>query len=60
MHLRHIHQGYMYHGHIEVHKEVSMLVNFAWVTRLERPKGSKDKVKRPEGPPTRSWGQEGP
>ena len=24
----------------------------AWVTRGERPKGAKDKVKRPEGPPT--------
>ena len=33
----------------EVEKEV--LVNFAWVTRPERPKGAKDEVKRPEGPP---------
>ena len=32
----------------------------AWVTRPERPKGAKDEVKRPEGPPTRSWGPEGP
>ena len=23
----------------------------AWVTRPERPKGAKDEVKRPEGPP---------
>ena len=46
-----MHQGYMYHGYIEVHKEVSVLVNFAWVARPERPKGAKDEVKRPEGPP---------
>ena len=26
----------------------------------ERPKGAKDKVKRPEGPPAISWGPEGP
>ena len=26
----------------------------------ERPKGAKDEVKRPEGPPARSWGPEGP
>ena len=32
----------------------------AWVTRPERPKGAKDEVKRPEGPPTRSRGAEGP
>ena len=44
----------------EVHKEVSVLVNFAWVTRPERPKGAKDEVKRPEGSPTRSQGPEGP
>ena len=31
---------------IEVEKGV--LVNFAWVTRPERPKGAKDEVKRPE------------
>merc|ERR1712222_175047 len=31
----------------------------AWVTRPERPKGAKDKVKRPEGPPARSRGLEG-
>ena len=43
---------------LEVEKEV--LVNFAWVTRPERPKGAKDEVKRPEGPPPRSWGPEGP
>ena len=41
----------------EVEKEV--LVNFAWVTRPERPKGAKDEVKRPEGPPPRSRGPEG-
>ena len=29
-------------------------------TRPERPKGAKDEVKRPEGPPTRSRGPEGP
>ena len=46
----------MYHGYIEVHKEVLVLANFAWVTRPERPKGAKDKVKGPEGPPTRSRG----
>ena len=43
---------------VEVEKEV--LVNFAWVTRPERPKGVKDEVKRPEGPPIRSRGPEGP
>ena len=43
---------------IEVKKEV--LVNFAWVKRPERPKGAKDEVKGPEGPPTRSQGPEGP
>ena len=32
----------------------------AWVTRPERPKGGKDEVKRPEGPPIRSRGPEGP
>ena len=32
----------------------------AWVTRPERPKGAKDEVKGPEGPPTRSRGPEGP
>ena len=32
----------------------------AWVTRPERPKGVKDEVKRPEGPPARSRGTEGP
>ena len=37
---------------VEVEKQV--LVNFAWVTRPERPKGAKDGVKRPEGPPPRS------
>ena len=31
-----------------------------WVTRPERPKGVKDEVKRPEGPPARSRGPEGP
>ena len=31
----------------------------AWVTRPERPKGAKDEVKRPEGPPTWSRGPEG-
>ena len=43
---------------IGVKKEV--LVIFAWVTRPERPKGAKDEVKRPEGPPPRSRGPEGP
>ena len=32
----------------------------AWVTQPESLKGAKDEVKRPEGPPTRSWGREGP
>ena len=31
-----------------------------WVTRPERPKDAKDEVKRPEGPPARSRGPEGP
>ena len=26
-----------------------------WVTRPERPKGAKEKVKRPEEPPARRW-----
>ena len=43
---------------VEVEKEE--LVNFAWVTRPERPKGVKDGVKRPVGPPPRSQGPEGP
>ena len=43
---------------VEVEKEV--LVNFAWVTRPERPLGAKDEVKRPKGPPPRSRGPEGP
>ena len=42
---------------VEVEKEV--LANFAWVTRPERPKGAKDEVKRPEGPPPRSRGPKG-
>ena len=68
--------GYMHHGNIinsyiidlciidsfiigvKVEKEV--LVNFAWVTRPERPKGGKDEVKRPEGPSARSRAPEGP
>ena len=29
--------------------DVEVLVNFAWVTRPEHPKGGKDEVKRPEG-----------
>ena len=33
---------------------------WVWVTRLECPKNTRDKVKRPEGPPARSWGPEGP
>ena len=32
----------------------------AWVTWPERPKGTKDKVKIPEGPPTRSRSPTGP
>ena len=39
---------------VEVEKEV--LVNFAWVTRPERPKGAKGKVKRNEGPHPRIGG----
>ena len=54
-----MYQRFMYHSRRgEVEKEV--LVNFALVTRLERPKGAKDEVKRPEGPPPRSQGPEGP
>ena len=40
--------------------EKEVLVNFAWVTWPERPKGAKDKVKRPEEPPARSWAPKGP
>ena len=32
----------------------ALLREGAWVTRPERPKGAKDEVKGPEGPPTRS------
>ena len=35
-------------------------INDAWVTQPERLKGAKDEVKRPEGPPARSQGPEGP
>ena len=52
-----MHHRFMHHR-VEVEKEV--LVNFAWVTRPERPKGAKDEVKRPEGPQVRSRGPEGP
>ena len=41
-------------------EEKEVVVTFAWVTRPERPKGAKDEVKRPEGPPARSRGPEGP
>ena len=34
-------------------------ISDAWVSRPERPKGAKDEVKWPEGPPTRSRGPEG-
>ena len=43
---------------VEVEKKV--LVIFAWVTRPEHPKSVKDEAKRPEGPPPRSRGPEGP
>ena len=36
---------------IDANVEKEVMVNFAWVTRPERPKGAKDEVKRPEGPP---------
>ena len=39
---------------MKVEKEV--VVTFAWVTRPERPKGTKDEVKRPEEPPNRTRG----
>ena len=45
----------MHHGYrhdMKVEKEG--VFTFAWVTQPERPKGVKDKVKRPEEPPTRS------
>ena len=35
-------------------------ITVAWVTRPERLKGAKDKVKRPEGLPAKSQGPEGP
>ena len=48
-------------------KEGDKEVNFAWVTRPERPKGAKDEVKqarraqsRPKGPQARSRGPTGP
>ena len=44
---------------IAVEVETEVLINFVWVTRPERPKGAKDEVKRPEGPPPRSRGPEG-
>ena len=50
-----MHLGYMHHGYMhDMMLEKEMLVNFAWVTRPERPKGVKDEVKRLEGPPPRS------
>ena len=71
MHHGYVYPGYIHHGYlhhsctytcidIRVDKEVLVLVNFAWVTRPERPKGAKDQVKRPKGPPTKSGGPEGP
>ena len=45
---------------IDAKVEKEVLVNSAWVTRPERPKGAKDEVKRIEGPPPRSRGPEGP
>ena len=45
---------------IAVDVETEVLVNFAWVTRPERPKGAKDEVKRPERPPPRIRSPEGP
>ena len=39
---------------IKVVKDV--VVTFMWVTRPEHPKGTKDKVKRPEEPPNRTRG----
>ena len=41
---------------IDVEVETEVLVNFAWVTWPERPKGAKDEVMRPEGPPARTRG----
>ena len=56
-----MHLGYMHHGHMyEMKVEKEVVVTFTWVTRPERLKGAKDEVKRPEGPPTRSRGPEGP
>ena len=43
---------------MKVEKEV--VVTFAWVTQREHAKGAMDKINRPEGPPTRSLGPEGP
>ena len=58
MHQEYMHHGYMYHMNLHhrfIHHrfrgEKEVLVYFAWVTRPERPKGAKDEVKRPEGPP---------
>ena len=31
-----------------INKKVLVLVSFAWVTRPEHPKGTKDEVKRPK------------
>ena len=45
---------------IAVEVETEVLVNYAWVTRPERPKGAKDEVTRPEGPSPRSRGLKGP
>ena len=46
-------------AHVMVLARVMVLlchVPLAWVTQPERPKGAKDELKRPEGPPARSRG----
>ena len=55
-------QSWLYIIYAEAYQKCKkeVLVNFAWVTGPEPPKGAKDEVKGPEGPPTRSRGPEGP
>ena len=75
MHHRYMHRGYMHHDPCVIDTYITRIkdreedkeVNIAWVTWPERPKNMKYEVKqarraqsRPEGPPPRSWGPEGP
>ena len=45
IHRGYMHCGFMHHRYLQI-KEEDKEVNFAWVKRLERPKGEKDKVQQ--------------